>query len=449
MVRPDAVLAALRGGEHDALIGVAESLEIEFKGQPFDLSDPKSKAELAKDVSAFCNADGGIIVIGVRTSSEGDRRVDVASEVRPVPRARIDPKQYEDVIAMGVYPPPEGVSIELHSVEGVEAVVASIRIPPQPVAGRPFLVVRDLSRKANRSGAWFGLYRRTPSSARPVTAQEVHTLIRDGEVTREILNRRQSVGGQDAGERPSRRSRPEPLTFLVETVLAAELAGLPTFGIVALGEPDVDFSAMLESRSNNLVRSIDRPPEIRSAGFDLSTGGRSELLSGRVRRSSEVGKIARDVWREGAVSVAVRADESFLCWASKHEGTRLVINPVALVEVVFLFCLWVHELFGLVDPRPERITWTVVFERMTLHGVPPALSRRPLSRYATLSPVAEAQAGSFRKAITTNGPFDPEALASDLLAEVYAWFGVESDNMPLQKTNGARRVVDVSALRNL
>ena len=48
----------------DTLLGEIEGPEFECKAQPYQTSSEAGKRELAKDVSALANANGGIILLG-------------------------------------------------------------------------------------------------------------------------------------------------------------------------------------------------------------------------------------------------------------------------------------------------------------------------------------------------------------------------------------------------
>ena len=61
------VLTVLTRRSFEDLIGKEEGLELEFKGSPYRLDVDAEKFELGKDVSGLANAEGGVIVIGVRT----------------------------------------------------------------------------------------------------------------------------------------------------------------------------------------------------------------------------------------------------------------------------------------------------------------------------------------------------------------------------------------------
>lgn len=66
--------------DRHALIGQYESIRLDFKASAL-LNQPTDRVvkQLTEDVSAFANAEGGVIVIGLRESASGKRSV--AAEV--------------------------------------------------------------------------------------------------------------------------------------------------------------------------------------------------------------------------------------------------------------------------------------------------------------------------------------------------------------------------------
>ena len=64
------IAAILESGDFSPLIGALEDEHLECKSAPYQLDQERGKMELAKDVSALANADGGFILIGVTTEIE-------------------------------------------------------------------------------------------------------------------------------------------------------------------------------------------------------------------------------------------------------------------------------------------------------------------------------------------------------------------------------------------
>ena len=58
--------------------GRPESIGIEYKRQPYDKRDPRNKTEALKDITAFANASGGHLIIGM------DEKDGVADEIVPI-----------------------------------------------------------------------------------------------------------------------------------------------------------------------------------------------------------------------------------------------------------------------------------------------------------------------------------------------------------------------------
>ena len=90
MKSPREVLEKLETRDFHALIGIAESVWLDAKESPYLLDTPKQKLELAKDVSAFANSGGGIIVIGFDTSRNPLTSGEYISRVSPFPLTLLD-----------------------------------------------------------------------------------------------------------------------------------------------------------------------------------------------------------------------------------------------------------------------------------------------------------------------------------------------------------------------
>ena len=126
----------LRLGAAAALVGLPESSWLEAK-TVYPLETQDQKLEFAKDVTAFANAAGGLIVIGA--STEKVRGGDVIKAIRAFELRRMDPRRLRAILGAWVFPPLEGVEIErvpLHGDRGV----GYVWVPPQPEQLKPFLL---------------------------------------------------------------------------------------------------------------------------------------------------------------------------------------------------------------------------------------------------------------------------------------------------------------------
>jgi hypothetical protein len=100
---PEEVLAALASNPK-LLIGVPESAHVDFKKEPYLLNTDKGKWELAKDVAGIANLGEGILVVGIRAEKTEGNFEEIAAELRPVPRGRLDKGQYHSIIRDMVRP---------------------------------------------------------------------------------------------------------------------------------------------------------------------------------------------------------------------------------------------------------------------------------------------------------------------------------------------------------
>jgi hypothetical protein len=101
---------------------VPESIHLDYKASP--ALDPKKRDEIAKDVSAFANSDGGLLIYGIEE--------DKASHLPVRIDAGVDPKWnrewMEQVITSNVNPRIDGVQIRQLALAGGNSVVC-IQIP--------------------------------------------------------------------------------------------------------------------------------------------------------------------------------------------------------------------------------------------------------------------------------------------------------------------------------
>lgn len=90
---------------------IEESTELEYKSS-FAIQNPKWKEELAKDVSAMANANGGKIIYGIR-EKEGVNGRSIPSEVIPVPYTDMSKDKLSQLLSSNITPVIEDVNISV------------------------------------------------------------------------------------------------------------------------------------------------------------------------------------------------------------------------------------------------------------------------------------------------------------------------------------------------
>lgn len=129
-------LAALDTHQPDALLGLRESQWIDVKKQPYQLSAPAVAEEFAKDVAAFANAGGGVIVLGIATRPE--HGAEILDQVLGVDPAAVNGDQIRKTLLQRITPAVRGIRIGWSGRED-EPQVAFIHIPTQ-APGQLFVV---------------------------------------------------------------------------------------------------------------------------------------------------------------------------------------------------------------------------------------------------------------------------------------------------------------------
>jgi predicted HTH transcriptional regulator len=113
-MRVDNIFEILKARNFQELVGIAESLCLDCKSEPYRLVDEKGRHELAKDVSAFANSDGGVLLIGLKTRKESTNKMDVIDKVRVFDKCHFDPFNINLIIESWIFHRIHGLSVEWH-----------------------------------------------------------------------------------------------------------------------------------------------------------------------------------------------------------------------------------------------------------------------------------------------------------------------------------------------
>src|ERR1035437_9610837 len=86
--------------------GVQEIIHLDYKASPALGTDSRSRNELAKDVSAFANSDGGVLIYGIEERQQRPDRLDAGVDPRAITREWI-----ENIVRSTISPPIDDVRI--------------------------------------------------------------------------------------------------------------------------------------------------------------------------------------------------------------------------------------------------------------------------------------------------------------------------------------------------
>jgi predicted HTH transcriptional regulator len=171
--------------QFDRLIGMKENLYLEVKGPtPYDFSTPSGRFELAKDVSAFANSEGGHLLIGFEHERLPNERADEIKGVRLFKSTVLNPRQLEGLVNTHVWPTIVGLTVDwIHAASVASVGIVSIYIPAQREEHKFFLVTKVVEAGESQKEIIVGIARRVDDDNIPLVAQEIHDLVRRGRDT--------------------------------------------------------------------------------------------------------------------------------------------------------------------------------------------------------------------------------------------------------------------------
>lgn len=185
----DAIRQVIESGDFSQFLGRAEDAFLEVKGPaPYDLGLPSGRYELAKDVSAFANAEGGYLLIGLEGKKDEGARIDEIHSLQLLPVTDFNAPQYEGLLRIHIVPRIQGLSVTWRaSSDNPELGLGVVYVPIQPEAKKLFLVTRLVEEGEEQKATVVAIARRVGGDNVPLTAVEIYEAIRKGRET--ILQR--------------------------------------------------------------------------------------------------------------------------------------------------------------------------------------------------------------------------------------------------------------------
>lgn len=426
------LLLALEREQFDTVLNTAESDYVDFKEAPYQLKNPHQKWELAKDVAAFANGQGGVIVLGYRTNRPQNALVDLAIEHRPIQKALVNWDAYRQTIASWVYPHLEGLTPLWFSADAaVDCGVFAVVIPPQSEATKYF-VVRELDRPEGTFPGAFGIPLRQGDAVSWIRPETVHHLMREALGVRRsgfmlataIDHAALTQGQQDRVE--ARCLQLEARAGWTDSPFVA-LHSVPSEPIQ---RPD-DFYA-----ESGLRKALEQPEVLRNAGFHIRTKAPVEV---QVDGSLATATSRRALWLspDGFLSAACSANEDFLGWYINQGGRRpIVINPRVLTEFTLEFTRFFHQRLKPMHAGPWSLWLSLVgLDRDGGVVLGPDFGRG--EQRGPLQPTTHRQVKSF---------VSPGLDAYRLLVEFYASFGLPPDDIPFVEGGSVSEAILLTAM---
>ena len=113
---------------------VEENVHLDYKAADALQKTAGIKKEVSKDISAFANSDGGIVIYGVKEFTESAKK-HLPEKIDPIDRNLISKEWLEQVINSNISPRIDGIKITPISIHTVkDKVVYVVEIPKSNTA---------------------------------------------------------------------------------------------------------------------------------------------------------------------------------------------------------------------------------------------------------------------------------------------------------------------------
>ncbi len=335
------LLAALEL-DPNLILGLAESIWLDFKGEPYRLDQDYSKLEFAKDVSAM-TADNGVIVLGVSTKKDDDTQEETADALRPISAERIDVQRMTSLAREFIYPP-LNIAVNKYSVPNANGFIWAI--VGYPKANEfPYIVNAELTPDGRPSRKFFGVFERTPAASSESTpASLVHSWIQRGRnvgqlasVPVEPVLPPEPVGQSPTNSRELSTARINDADVTLRGDLdATELEKRDLYYYIqAMPLEAVRLENFFEGAVRSMKSAMQHVDSLRPSGFNLpqykepvGTGAGYRTVGSRDQTFS--------VTRTGITTLVVSGQ--ILTWAmDKYVRNNPGVNIVALTETTLEF----------------------------------------------------------------------------------------------------------------
>src|SRR6185437_14252868 len=321
-------------GDFRQLIGEFEGQHLDAKAQPYLFANGNdTKREFAKEVASFANATGGCIILGVETAISNLQAGERITAFKPFPEPLFNPDQYRKILEEWLYPLPSGVIIKWWPDQNTQqSGIGVIFIPSQAPETKPFLITRTIGDKKTTE-TLLGYVERHLDRTDIKSVVELHHAMRTGmNLEATLLNRITNIEGLLKRQLLSTPvPQPDSTAQHVARILVhQQFSDKRTLVIIVRPIPRSELQSIFSDQPNSIRHTIENPPEIRTHGWGIRTGGAAQFINGDFLQTESYRDVV-NLYRDGELIVGVRIDRDSLAWA---DNTDSRFHPLAFVEFV-------------------------------------------------------------------------------------------------------------------
>ena len=200
---------------------------------------------------------------------------------------------------------------------------------------------------------------------------------------------------------------------------------------------------------------LEKPGQLRYAGWDLTTNGPARIIKGDYIELSSAERKRIQVYEDGSVFVRVAADNNYLSWGLNDTNFREMprLNTLALIEFSLNFCRLCSGLTMFMEPLPTEVELKVeirnaFFDDSKLFLIPHPVSTHWFA-YTDDRHVAPEPSTTRRLSLASKLlQLRPDVVAFLLVRQIFLWFGASPDTIPYSSSEDDLKFIDENMIRN-
>lgn len=409
---------------------VAEDRHLDYKRCPYPSTDSGTR-ELLKDVTAFANADGGYLIIGVEEDGAGR-----AAGFINVENADNERRSIIDRCIPRIEPRLRELDIRGIDVDGNTVLVVHIHESDR----KPHCAKPD----AEHHYFW----RRYEDGNKIMSTAEIRECFEGDRIHRELADLSRGISELSEARAVVREldmeidegnllqvQTPQAFCHHAEQQFLSAIGETPYYRLCATPIPADSLN--LRDRRMELIRVLRNPPKFRQSGWDVTSVGEFQQTPLGLIGTRIDFRHLRLLWN-GHLEFWTRADDSAFGWddALTRQPTHAFLFPYAIIESAACFVRLVHEVCRVAEYDGElqfALGLHNIQGRYLAPGAPGtfgyARARNEAGRPGGPQPFASQHLRGGPVAVQVGNL--PNAVAWRLVLAVYYSFGYANDQIPL------------------
>lgn len=310
----------------------------------------------------------------------------------------------------------------------------------------------------------FGYSKRKQDKSEPLKVEDLHRMVRDGLLyDKNLVNHFNNIESMILPFLKNKKEEEQQVCedrYIIDKKVNKTLelyeGNKRIIILIAYSkEKSMELKSLFTNENDSIKRKLEQPSlnygKIRQSGWSLETLDQGKIIEGKFVRVQNEDKII-DLYNDGTLIFAGRADEYFLAWPSED---GLSINPLALVELVYNFVSFYHEVVNDFNIKPNSILLEFKFLHMHINDKKSYLRRGPIDApFKGEKYEAPQDSYSIETPLNVNvKDFDDgkaTEIAYKIIEKIYLWFGIPLDigNIPYTTKVNSVLSIDIEQIKN-